>query len=196
MVDRLDLRRVLNELAFRQAGYFSAAQARERGFSYQAQKYHVDRGNWVRVDRGLFRLPEWPSDADDSYARWSVWSDGRGVISHQSAAAVHDLGDLDPGQVHLTVSTWTRKRASGVVLHHADLGPGDVESRPTYRVTTPLRTILDLSAGPIPQEQLSVVVEDALGRQAVTATALRRVMDGFGARAALRLERALTAVTA
>ena len=41
------------------AGYFTAAQAREAGYSYQAQKYHADRGNWERVRRGLCWLSCW-----------------------------------------------------------------------------------------------------------------------------------------
>ncbi len=80
-----DLRRQLNGLAFAQAGYFTAAQALGIGYSCQAQKYHADHGNWVRVDRALFRLPGWPSTAHDTYARWNLWSGRRGVVSHESA---------------------------------------------------------------------------------------------------------------
>jgi len=69
---RQDLRRALHAVAFQQAGYFTAAQALEVGYSYQAQKYHADAGNWLRVDRALFRLPEWPADADDIYVRWTL----------------------------------------------------------------------------------------------------------------------------
>ncbi|MDR0991263.1 MAG: type IV toxin-antitoxin system AbiEi family antitoxin domain-containing protein [Propionibacteriaceae bacterium] len=47
------LRRRLETIAFTQAGFFTAAQALEAGYSYQAQKYHVDAGNWVRVDPEL-----------------------------------------------------------------------------------------------------------------------------------------------
>lgn len=191
--DRSDLRRRLNEVAFRQAGYFTAAQARSVGFSYQAQKYHADRGNWVRVDRALFRLPEWPSDANDAFARWSVWSEGIGIVSHESAAAIHDFGDLDPGHVHLTVPSSMQKKSSGVVLHHASLLADEIESRPTFRVTTAQQTILDLATGDIPQEQLDSVVADAARRDILTQSALRRVMDDFGPRAALRLERSLAA---
>ena len=61
--DRQDLRRALFRLAVTQAGYFTAAQAREIGYSYQAQHYHTRRGNWVRVDRGLYRLLDWPMGA-------------------------------------------------------------------------------------------------------------------------------------
>ena len=57
-VDRRDLRRRLFGLASEQAGYFTAAQAKSLGYSYQAQAHHVGAGNWLRVNRGLFRLAE------------------------------------------------------------------------------------------------------------------------------------------
>lgn len=59
--DRIDLRRRLIDIAAAQSGYFTAGQAREAGYSYSAQRYHVNRGNWQQVDRALFRLPEWPA---------------------------------------------------------------------------------------------------------------------------------------
>jgi len=193
MADRLDLRRRLHEVAFRQAGYLSAAQALEVGYSYQAQKYHVDRGNWVKVDRGLFRLAEWPSAVEDGYARWTVWSDGLGVVSFQSAADVHDLGEFDLGDVHLTVPR-SRSAAPGVVLHAGQLPDEDVEDRGSYRVTTAPRAILDLATGPVGQEQLNAAVRDGLTTGRVGRGVLRRRMDDFGERAALRLERALGAL--
>lgn len=62
---RRNLRLALQSLAFGQAGYFTAAQAVDLGYGYQAQKYHVDNGNWLRIDRGLFQLPDWPAYPDD-----------------------------------------------------------------------------------------------------------------------------------
>ncbi len=193
MADRLDLRRRLNQLAFRQAGFFTAAQARAVGYSYQAQKYHVDRGNWRRVQRGLLRLAEWPSDSDDVYARWSVWSEGRGVISHHSAAEVHDIGDLDPADVHLTMPLASVSPHSGVVVHRAVLDVADVVDRGSFQVTTPTRTVLDLAASAISQEQLTSVLADTLTSGRLNVAAIRRRMDDFGDSAALRLERALLA---
>lgn len=195
MADRLDLRRRLHQVAFRQAGYFTAGQAKSVGYSYQAQKYHVDRGNWVRIDRGLLRLAEWPHDADDDYARWSTWSEGRGVISHHSASLVHDIGDLDPALVHMILPPpATRGTVDGVALHTATLAAEDVASRNTFRVTTPTRTVLDLAAADITQEALDTVLADAVDRGMVSLRSLQRRMDDFGDRAALRLERALAGV--
>ncbi|SOE02558.1 type IV toxin-antitoxin system AbiEi family antitoxin domain-containing protein [Blastococcus haudaquaticus] len=193
MSDRLDLRRRLHEVAFRQAGYVSAAQALGVGYTYQAQKYHVDRGNWVRIDRGLFRLAEWPAAIDDGYARWTVWSDGQGVVSFQSAADVHDLGEFDLGDVHLTLPA-SRPATDGVVVHVADLHDGDIEDRASFRVTTAARTLFDLATTAVTQEQLTSAVGDALSAGSVTRGTLQRRMDAFGAAAALRLERALAAL--
>ncbi len=191
MTDRIDLKKKLQALAFQQAGYFSAGQAVEVGYSYQAQKYHVDRGNWQRIDRALFRLPGWPAEASDIYVRWSVWSDNAGVISHQSAADVHDLGDFDAGDVHLTLDEPTKAKPPGAVLHVGPLSPEEVQRKRGFSVTTPLRTVLDLAASDIPQERLTAVIRDGLDAAKLTRRRLRLSADGFGPTAALRIERAL-----
>ena len=192
MADRLDMRNSLNEIAFRQAGYFTARQAAELGFSAQSQKYHADRGTWARIGRGLYRLAKWPSNDADNFTRWYVWSDTRGVISHDSAAAVHGLGDLDPRQVHLTLPTERRTRLPGVSLHADELPTGDVEDRETFRVTTPTRTLLDLAGAEVTQEQFTEALADALDRSLTDASALVHRADDFGSVAALRIERALS----
>jgi predicted transcriptional regulator of viral defense system len=189
------LRRQLNAVALRQAGYFTAGQARSAGYSYQAQKYHVDHGNWQRVDRGLFRLPDWPVQEDDVYVLWRLWSRDTAVISHQSALIVHDLSDVNPDHVHLTVPPGFRASDPTVVLHCALLDESDIEDREGYRVTTVERALLDSAGSDITQEQLDSAVSEALDRGLVSPLRLRTRSDDFGDRAALRVERALTAIT-
>jgi predicted transcriptional regulator of viral defense system len=188
-----DLRRQLQELAFRQSGYFTAAQAVRIGYSYQAQKYHADHGNWIRVDRGLFRLPSWPSSSDDSYVRWSLWSGGRGVISHDSALAVHDLSDASPTRIHLTVPRDFRATDDAVVTHPWFLDDHDVESRGSWRVTTVERTLADIAGDELSQEIVDAAVSEALNRGQTTRRRLLRQAEGVCDHAALRLERALAA---
>lgn len=175
----------------RQAGYFTAAQARDVGYSYQAQKHHVDHGNWTRVGRALFRLPGWPAHENDAFVLWQLWSRGRGVVSHESALTVHDLGDANPARVHLTVPPGFRAKHPAVHLHFAAPPAADVADRDGYRVTTVERTLLDLAAADTSQEQLEVAVSDAVAQGAVTPLQLRHRSDEFGHRAALRVERAL-----
>lgn len=187
------LRRALTALAARQAGYFTAAQAREVGYSYQAQKYHADRGNWERVRRGIFRIPGWPAREDDVYVLWNLWSEGRAVLSHETALAVHDLGDVNPVHVHVTVPPGFRASDPALVLHKADLGPADAEDREGFRVTTVERSLLDAAVGDMSQEQVESAVSDAVSRRLVRPRRLRARSDEFGVRAALRIERALSA---
>jgi predicted transcriptional regulator of viral defense system len=190
---RRNLRLALQGLAFGQAGYFTAAQAVDLGYSYQAQKYHVDSGNWLRVDRGLFRLPDWPPAPEDQWVRWTLWSHGRGVVSHDSAALVHDLGELDPRRVHLSVPFEFRAVDPAVVTHPTELLTKDVLDHGAWRVTTPLRTLLDLARGDTTQEQVTAAVGAALEQGLTTVQRIRTRSDEAGDRAALRIERALGA---
>lgn len=188
---RTDLRRRIDAIAFGQAGFFTAAQALDVGYSYQAQKYHVDSGNWIRVDRGLFRLPNWPSGLDDQHVRWSLWSAGRGVVSHESALRIHELSDVDPARIHLTVPPGFRSTDPLVVLHPDVLPESDAERRQAWSITTPLRTLVDVAGGDLSQELVDRAVSDAIDRGLVTRrTLLRRTAD-IAERPALRLERAL-----
>jgi predicted transcriptional regulator of viral defense system len=192
--DRTDLRRRLLAIAARQSGYFTAAQALDAGYSYPAQGYHAKRGNWLRVDRGIYRFPEWPTGPRDDLVRWSLWSRARAVVSHETALSVHELGDVDPARVHLTAPPNFRQKNPGVVIHRADLAPRDVQEREGFDVTTPLRSLLDVAAGELDLDQLAQAIAEALERGMTTRRALLDRADEFGANAALRIERALQGV--
>jgi predicted transcriptional regulator of viral defense system len=190
-ISRRELQRRLNAVAFRQAGYFTAAQAREAGYSYQAQKYHRDRGNWLVVDRGLFRYPGWPSSRSDSWVRWCVWAGPDGVISHETGLSVHEISDANPAEVHLTVPARFGRADPAVRLHRAALDPADVEVREGFRVTTPLRTILDVADGTLSRELLDGAVRDAVDRAMLTPADLWREVGGRSDRVSWRLIQAL-----
>jgi predicted transcriptional regulator of viral defense system len=190
--DRRDLRRGLFRLATEQAGFFSAAQARQLGYSYQAQAHHTNAGNWIRIDRGIFRIPDWPSAPHDELVRWSLWSRGEAVISHESALAVHGIGELESRRTHLTVPPGFRRRDPEVTVHHATLTAAEVEDRGGFRVTSVARSVVDAiatSAGD--NDQLERVVEDALAAGRISRRTLRSVAETTDLRAALRLERLL-----
>lgn len=191
--DPAELRRELNALALRQAGYFTGEQAREVGYGHQAQRYHVERGSWTRVGRALFRLPDWPEREEDVYVRWRLWSRQLGVVSHQSALAVYRLGDVNPTLVHLTVPPGFRARDPAVALHRATLPRDDVTERESgYLITTPERSLLDSAAAALTQDQVDAAVADAVDEGLVVPRRLRERSDRFGELAALRVERALS----
>lgn len=168
----------LYSLAERQGGYFTAADAKAAGYGYSLQHFHVRRGRWIRVDRGVYRLKHFPSATHEDLIRWWLWSRKQGVLSHESAATVYELGDLLPAKVHLTVPPTFRKRPAegGVVLHRVPLQAGDVEVRDGVPVTTPLRTVLDLAEARLDPERLTAVVKDAMRRGLLDRSALLAVL--------------------
>ena len=185
----------LYEIAAEQGGYFTAAQAREAGYAYSQQHYHRTRGHWQRIDRGIFRLRDFPPSEREDLIRWSLWSrDQKGVpqavVSHETALTVHELSDVMPAHVHLTVPRGFRKRVPvGCILHVASLAKGEIEFRPGYLVTTPLRTLIDVAGSALSQEHLDVAVREALERGLVRRSVVRGVRCHPATR--MRLDRAL-----
>jgi len=162
----------LFEIAEGQQGYFTAKQAADAGYQLGSQAHHVKSGNWVRVERGIYRLARFPQSAEEQLVIYTLWSRNRtgepeGVYSHQTALSIHALSDVNPAKLHLTVPATFRRRAKTpkiLVLHRANLDAKDVEQRQGFAVTRPLRAIADVMAA----ESVSRdIVEQALteGRQ-------------------------------
>lgn len=191
VTDRRDLRRRLFALAAGQGGYFTAAQAKALGYSYQAQAHHVHAGNWLRIDRGLFRLVEWVPNVHDDLIRWTLWSKGRAVVSHETALAVHGVGEHESPRVHLTVAPGFRMRGEGIALHRATLSDGDVLERPGFRVTTVSRSLIDVASHALDEEHLTHAIEEARAGGTLTLRQLRARAEAVDPTAALRIERAL-----
>ncbi len=185
--------RMLAAVANGQGGYFTTKQAIEAGYGYKHLDYHETAGNFERVDHGLYRLPTVPVAEHDDLIRLALWSrnqkdEPQAVVSHESALVLHELTDLLPDRTHLTVPrTFRKPTPKGCVLHKAALAAADIEERTGFRVTTPLRTLLDAAAGTVSQEQLANAVSDALTRGLVRRAKLIQVIDGDASFARIRL---------
>ena len=153
----------LYALAESQQGYFTSADAKNLGYDYPHQHFHVRQGNWIRVDHGIYRLKKFPAARHEDLIRWWLWTRKKGALSHDTAAAVYELGDILPAKVHLTVPPDFRKRPpKGVTLHKTKLATSDLEMREGFPLTKPLRTIADLTLSHLDPERLSAVVKDAV----------------------------------
>ncbi len=176
--DPRETERALLEIARGQGGYFSAAQALSVGYTYRQQHFHKNRSNWLYIDHGVYRLRDYPEGEHEDLVRSSFWSRNRrgefeAVVSHDTALAIHELGDVMPAKIHLTVPSGFRKKPpAGYVLHRARLRPEDIERRGGFNVTTPLRTLLDATNSPLSQDLLEGAVRDALDRGMVRSTQL------------------------
>jgi predicted transcriptional regulator of viral defense system len=179
MTDIQEREQRLYEIAEGQGGYFTAKQALKAGYSYRLQHYHAERGNWMRVDRGIFRLRNYPSSDHEELVRWSLWSHNRKdepqiVFSHQTALALHGIGDVMPAKVHFSVPQTFRKPIPGGCVVHRVLSLEEVEHNDGFLMTTPLRTLLDVSdEQELDPDHLKRCFEDALKRGLVRTEDLR-----------------------
>jgi hypothetical protein len=78
-----------------------------------------------------------------------------------------------------------------VVLHRDTLRDVDIEDRTGFRVTTPLRSIVDLASLGVDEEQLARAIADGRERGLFTLRALRTLAEMIDPRGALYIERAI-----
>ena len=193
--DPRETQRRLWAIASGQGGYFTARQALSVGYTYRQQHFHRERGNWLPIDHGLFRLRDYPNSAHEDLIRWAFWSrDQRGkiraVVSHESALDFHDLGEVMPAKLHVTVPKNFRKQAPDTcVLHYNDIPEADIESHEGFLVTTPLRTIKDAAEGDLSPEYLIKALHDALDRGIVRKKQFEQ--NGLSTAGKQRLDEAL-----
>jgi len=179
-----EAQRALLAIALGQGGYFTAKQARESGYGYSHLDYHVSVGNFERVEQGLYRMMDVPISEYDDLMRLSLWSRNRNdepqaVVSHDTALHLHEMGELLTNAVHLTVPMSFRKEAPfGCVLHQAELTRNDTQEWIGFRVTTPLRTLLDATVDAVSEEQLGKAARDALSRGLIRRDILAEVVWG------------------
>lgn len=180
-------------IAAGQGGYFTAKQATSVGYSSRLQHHHAATGNWRRIERGIYRLPVTPAGRNEGFIRASLWSAGKGVVSHESALALYEMSDVMPESVHLTVPKTFRKRREGVVLHRGALEPESIRREQGFLVTTPLQTIADAANSSLAQEHLIRAVGDALRSGLVRHKRLVDLALDLPNPAAVRLRSALRA---
>ena len=164
--------RNIRAIASRQQGYFTARQALEAGYSYPSQYYQSETGNWIREGYGVYRIADYASADRPDLVLWSLWSRDRkgkpqGVFSHETALSIHELSDVMPASLHMTVPLSFRKSAripAVLVIHRATLEPVDIEVMEGYSVTRPLRTIIDVAAASISADLLEQAIRQALQR--------------------------------
>ena len=173
MIRRTDSSRRLYESAQAQGGFFTTRQARAAGFHDNVHSYHVRAGNWLRERRGIYRLAQFPPPARPDLMIWQLWSRNRqdspqGVFSHATALSLHELSDVMPASLDLTVPPGFQRMAAipdVLRLHRARLARRDLDTIDGVRVTTPLRTLIDVIAdGEVASELLVQAVDQAIRR--------------------------------
>lgn len=156
----------LIEIATGQGGYFTAKQALKCGFSHRIQKYHVETTHWIKEDRGLFRFGFLYSKYDEFFKAVFLTRDRndipQGVISHESALFIHELGEIIPSKVHITVPVKFRKKITDkkYSIFKENLELDEIEQKEGIRLTTPIKTVIDVFER-IDLEQIEKILREA-----------------------------------
>lgn len=162
----------LFDLATEQYGYITAQQAVEMGFSKARLPEMAARGVLQRIDHGLYRFPAIPNTALDQYMQAVLWPHrAHGVISHTSALDLHDLCDVNPAHIDITLPKThrvTRTPPSIYRLHHRDLQPAELARHEGIPVVTPHRAILDAIEIHLGRGLVRQALDTARGRGSIT----------------------------
>jgi predicted transcriptional regulator of viral defense system len=182
----------LVERAAEQHGYVTTRDARDIEVDPTQLRLLAARGRLERVGRGVYRVPALPRSDHDEFAAAVAWSLGRGVISHESALQLHELADVNPARIHLTVPRDNHPRAAGGELyrvHRRELPGSDITSTDGIPVTTVGRTIRDCLATGTDPYQLRGAIDRAEATAALRrglATELRVTVDRAAAGSSAR----------
>lgn len=173
----------LMNVAVGQYGYVTADDAAAVGVVADRLRKMAARGTLERVAYGLYRIPVIPVTALDQYMEATLWTRGGGVLSHETALDLHELCDVNPAKVHVTVRKNLRIRRDVPApyrLHYRDLDTRDVTSHEGIPIVTPARAIRDGIEADLGAHLIRQAIDSARERGEITKQAgakLRHLAD-------------------
>lgn len=198
MRDSIDSR--LARVASTQHGVVSAQQLRAADIDRGCVQRRIVAGTMCRVLPRVYAVgPSAVVLSDEGYRMAAVLHGGQtSALSHEAAAARHEIWSRGPREVHVSTTTFRLPVAAPwLVLHRSTTLRGDeIELVERIPVTTVLRTCLDLGQVLSP-EQIANVIHEATFRRVLVVDELAVLLDqhpcrrGTAAvRQAVRLHRA------
>jgi predicted transcriptional regulator of viral defense system len=145
---------LLHEHAVEQHGFVTTRDADELGVNPRRLHVMKDRGVLDRVSRGVFRFPDVPAGPLDQYVAATLWPlEARGVLSHATALDLHELCDVNPSRIDVTVPPGFRtiRTPPAVLTLHREVVPDDEitwhEGIPIVSVYRAIRGSIDQHVG-------------------------------------------------
>lgn len=162
-----------------QRGYVARRQLLAIGVSYRAIARSVHAGRLHPCRRGVYAVGHRAEVAlgPETSALLAV-RDGA-ALSHGSAAALWGMRGPDPPDqvVHIVVGGNQAAAAEGVHVHRTQtLAAADLRIRDRVPVTSPARTIIDMTPG-LADRRLELMVDGAITERVVREVELRQALD-------------------
>jgi len=168
----------LQDLATTQSGYFTLNQALEAGFTSAEQLEIHERVE--RCGEGVYRfLLHPPSEHEDLVVIW-LQTEKKCVFSHDTALALHELSDILPVRIHLTVPPgWKPIEGMALVphavLHYGTVEPTEIDWMGPVPFTKPLRTLVDCIEKGLTPDLVIQGIDDARRRGIITHAEAERL---------------------
>lgn len=165
----------VSELAARQWGLLTTAQAEAEGITRLQLARLADASVIERFGRGIYATPAAVDEHTPLRAAWLSLDPSRlaedrladpaasGALSHTSAATLHDLGDLLDDEPEIIVPGRKQSRR-GIRLHRGALNADEVTLVEGLPVTTPARTVADLLRDGRDPSHVAEIAGDSLRR--------------------------------
>jgi predicted transcriptional regulator of viral defense system len=145
-------------------GFVTQEQARELGIPAQRLVVLEDRGLLERRRHGLYRVVALPASPVDGYMEATLWPIGvQGVLSDDTALELHELSDVSPAKIHITVPRSHRTRRTvptQYVVHRRDLDASEITRYEGIPIVTPARAIRDAHAGHLGPALIRQAIDD------------------------------------
>jgi len=156
------------EIAGDQHGYIATRQATEAGIPPVELRKLAQRGRLDHPAHGVYRVAAFPRHAGDDLMEATLWPDGRGIISHESALALWDLADVNPRKIHVSVPPPYRPRKRGGDRYRIwvqRLDPNEIDYRDGIPTAMPERAILDAARHGLQRRFVEQAIITARNRQ-------------------------------
>ncbi|MDA8039364.1 MAG: type IV toxin-antitoxin system AbiEi family antitoxin domain-containing protein [Actinomycetota bacterium] len=172
-------------LALARHGIVTRAQLLEAGASHRWIADRLRRGWLEQLHKGVFRVATCPLTWEARAAAALAAAGARAVLCRTSAARVLELDVALPRHEALQLllpDSGPRPGVAGAVIHRSRAVPAAEQVRVgSLRLTSPARTIVDLSAE-LGREALERLVDDALLRGLVSVSRVDRALLRLGSR--------------
>jgi predicted transcriptional regulator of viral defense system len=169
------------EVAVENGGYVTPALLAPFGVPAIELRKMVARNVLMAVAHGVYRVPSLPVETYDEFILARLWAKGRGVVSYDSALLVHELCDINPTKVHITIPQNYRISKAGAeryAIHRADLGPNETTHIGAVTVTTIMRTLAD-SLASVPGYLVRQAIETARSQGSIRQSDYERLLHSL-----------------
>jgi predicted transcriptional regulator of viral defense system len=188
-MDAREARRAITPIAEAQRGLITTGQAARVGVPRLDMSRLEAAGDLERLSHGVYRVAGAVRDEyTDVYAQWLALDPGRTAaervadrahmiaVSHRSAAAIYDIGDLPANVDTYTASYRKQSQRAGVRVHTGTLDTADVRVERGMLVTTPERTLADLRRTEPDSSHVADALADALDARRVSGASASRAL--------------------